>query len=107
MIIFGSKTSFDDFQAHSGVMIRAFPEAGFIISAIGMSVLITAPIPFASFVVYDMFNNILPTLASNIERRLITKVLIEINVTYDAFAHHPPLALIINMPSVSPSFVYH
>ena len=46
-------------------------------------------------------------MASNIERRFITKVLIEINVTYHTFAHHPPLALIINMPGVSPSFVYH
>lgn len=88
-------------------MIRAFPESCFIIFTIGDPILVTAPIPFALFVVYDMINNILPATAGDIECCFIAEVLVKVNMTYYVFTQHPLLTLIIYKTCIRPSFVCH
>jgi hypothetical protein len=49
------------FEAHAGIMVRAFPETGFVVYAIDFAIL-TTPMPFTSFVVNDVVEYILPSL---------------------------------------------
>ena len=88
-------------------MIGAFPKAGLIVCEVWACVFVASPEPFALFAVYDMLARVLPTAARDVEGCGVAEVLIQVYVTNNTLAHHPPLALAVYFTRVCPSFIHH
>ena len=88
-------------------MIGAFPKAGLIVYEVWTCVFVASPEPFALFMVYDMLARVVPTAARDVESSGVAEVLIQVYMTNNALAHHPPLALGVHFTRVCPSFVHH
>lgn len=88
-------------------MIGAFPKTGLIVYKVWACVFVASPEPFALFVVYDMLACVMPTAARNVEGSGVAEVLIQVDMTNNTLAHHPPLALGVHFARVGPSFVHH
>ena len=99
--------SFHHFQTHPRIMIGAFPKAGLIVYKVWTCVFVASPEPFALFVVYNMLARVLPTVARDAESCGVAEVLIQVDMTNNTLAHHPPLALGVHFAHVGPSFVHH
>ena len=88
-------------------MVRAFPEACVVILAVDVALWVTAPIPFAKVVVYEVILDILPTAESLLKGILITEVLVDVIEADDGFCLYPPMAVGIHIASVKISLVRH
>ena len=97
--------SFHQLQTQAAVVVRALPKSGLIVIAVDGAVFVSAPKPFAPFVVDELLFGIIPAAERNVKRTTITKVLIEVDVADDTFAHHPPLSLPVGPAVVGPVFV--
>ena len=64
------------FKTHTAVVIWAFPETCFVISAVDVPVGITAPPPFATFHIYKVVFDVLPTMKCLLQSIFISKILV-------------------------------
>lgn len=70
--------SFNEFETHARVVVRALPEAGMIIFLVDVALRIAAPIPLAKLTVNEVVLDILPAVERLLQSSLITETLIDI-----------------------------
>lgn len=92
-------------HAHSPVVIRAFPETGFVLFTIHGVIGTDAPIPFAVLFIYKLGFDKLPAIKRFLQSIFLTEMLVEIHVAYYRFCLHPPMAVGIEMAKKSGSIV--
>ncbi len=83
----------DQFETHSGVVIRTFPEASLIIFLIHRTIFQDSPVPLTVLSIQEMLCHIVPATYGHFEILIGTEILIEIDMTDDILTLYPPLAL--------------
>lgn len=94
-------------EAHSGVVIRALPEARLIIFLIHRTIFKDSPVPLTVLLIHQMLCHIVPATDGNFEILIRTEILIEIDMADDILALYPPLALEIKAITILPMLIYH
>ena len=97
----------DQFEAHSRVVIRALPEARLIIFLIHRTIFEDSPVPLTVLSIQQILGNIVPAGNCYLEILFGTEILIEVDMSDDVLALHPPLALEIKLISILPMLINH
>ena len=97
--------AFIDFEAHSGIVVGAFPETGFIVGAVNAAVL-TAPVPLSVFIVNDIFGDVLPSLRGFFEGGRVAVIAVEPYETDHLFGLYPPMPVVVEA-SVGVALIDH
>ena len=97
----------DQFEAHSGVVIRALPEASLIIFHIYLTIFEDSPVPLTVLQIQEMLCHIVPATDGHFEILIRTEILIEIDMADDILTLYPPLALEIELITILPMLIYH
>jgi len=73
--------------------------------AVGTSLVICAPYPFALLFINKMAVNVLPTVPGGVECLMVTEILVEIYMPDNVFTHDPPLPLPVGQSRIGPVLV--
>ena len=79
-------------EAHAGVVVGAFPEAGFVFAAVNGAVGETTPPPFAVLCVDDVGFHVVPAAECLVEGFRHIVVTCEVGQSDDVFCLYPPMA---------------
>ena len=99
--------SFDEFETHTGVVIRTFPETSLIIYSINCAIFEDSPVPLTVSGIHQILCHIIPALDGNQQILLGTEILVQIDMTDDVLSLHPPLALQIELIAILPMLINH
>ena len=100
--------AFDEFETHTGVVIRTFPETRLIILLVHRTIFEDSPVPLT--VLADPADAWLHSSSNEMATQKIlfgTEILIEVDMTDDILALYPPLALEIKPITILPMLIYH
>ena len=99
--------AFDEFETHTGVVVRTFPETRLIILLVPRTIFQDSPVPLTVLVIQQMLGYIVPARDGNQKILFGTEILIEVDMSDDVLALHPPLALEIILISIFPMLINH
>ena len=78
-----------------------------VVIQVQRAVLPTAPKPFTMFIVYQVLFDVFPAVQSTLQRLLVTKILIDVQSSYDVLSLNPPMQVIVHITSIQIGFMYH
>ena len=99
--------TFDEFETHAGVVVRTFPETRLIILLVDRTIFQYSPVPLTVLVIQQMLGYIVPAGDGNQKILFGTEILIEVDMSDDVLALHPPLTLEIILISIFPMLINH
>ena len=88
-------------------MVRTFPETSLIILLVHRTIFQDSPVPLTVLGIQQMLGYIVPAGDGYKEILFGTEILIEIDMSNDVLALHPPLALVIILISIFPMLINH
>ena len=99
--------TFDEFETHTGVVVRTFPETRLIILLVHRTIFQDSPVPLTILGIQQMLGYIVPAGDGNQKILFSAEILVEVDMADDVLALHPPLALEIILISIFPMLVNH
>ena len=99
--------TFDEFETHTGVVVRTFPKTCLIILLVHRTIFQDSPVPLTILVIQQMLGYIVPAGDGSLEIFFGTEILIEVDMSDDVLALHPSLALEIILISIFPMLINH
>ena len=96
-----------DLQAHTAVVVGAFPESGLVVLAVETSAGIATPPPFAPLIVNQMALDVVPATNGLVECALVAEVLKDIEPSDHVLCLHPPVEIVVHIASVEIRLMNH
>ena len=95
------------FHTHTPVMIRAFPETGFIVFAVHCAIGTDTPIPFTILPVYEILPDKIPAGNGLLQSLLIIEILEKVHIANHCLSLYPPMTVGIYPVSIGILFINH
>ena len=95
------------FKTHTAIMVRTLPETSLIILLVHRTIFQYSPVPLTVLGIQQMLGYIVPAGDGNQKILFGAEILIEVDMSDDVLALHPPLALQIIFITIFPMLINH